>query len=327
MSTTSGLFSSSPLGSASTGNNPWAIAVTPGGRFAYVASLGTQGNVNELSIYSINQQTGVLTLQNSLSLQGAQPASLAMDSEARFLYVGRQQPTFNRNLEVYSINPSNGGLSLVAGVLLSDIHGGSQGPIAVTAEPQGQFIYAIANNELVAFAVNATTGALTPAGTPVGGVFEGGANGGVGDPFFFAASGTSPVWQDNCTIEVDSAFPFDGCPVPFLSSGPGSGGGGGNPLPAATFVLTVSLDPAWGGNIVSSPAGIDYSSEVLSRNTFQHAFPNGSTVSLRETPASAPVQAYDVRWTGSCSGTGNGTSVVMSQDQHCYLSLTPVSTR
>ena len=62
-------------------------------------------------------------------------------------------------------------------------------------------------------------------------------------PFFFAASGMSPVWQDNCTVIVDNVFVLDGCPAAFLSNGPGSGvSGGGNPPPAAIFVLEVLID-------------------------------------------------------------------------------------
>lgn len=50
-----------------------------------------------------------------------------------------------------------------------------------------------------------SNGVLTPSGAPVGGVFEGGASGGVGDPFFFAASGTSPVGENACTLSNTAA--------------------------------------------------------------------------------------------------------------------------
>ena len=83
-----------PIGSAATGDSPWAIAVTPGGHFAYVASLSNQGSVNELSTYSINS-SGVAVLQSSAAVQ-FQPSSLAMDPEGRFLICGQtatvQQP-------------------------------------------------------------------------------------------------------------------------------------------------------------------------------------------------------------------------------------------
>jgi hypothetical protein len=81
-----------------------------------------------------------------------------------------------------------------------------------------------------------------------------------------------------------------------------------------------------GGSVVSSPAGIDYSTVDLSRNVFQHRFANGSTVSLTATPPDT-ANGYDVKWTGACSGDSVTTSVIMSQDQHCYVSFTPVSLR
>jgi len=56
-----------PIGTAPTGDNPWAMVVTPGGHFAYVASLSTQGNVSQLSTYAVNQTTGVLALTGSRS--------------------------------------------------------------------------------------------------------------------------------------------------------------------------------------------------------------------------------------------------------------------
>ena len=211
------------------------------------------------------------------------------------------------------------------------------GPIAVVADPQGEFVYAMdINSEIVPYALNAGTGALT-AGTPLGGMFEGGATGGVGDPFTIAASGTSPVWEDACTqmieyfIQAGLNPPAGGCFLPTISStADGSGGDAGHPPPsaAATRILTVSYD-VWGGNIVSTPAGIDYSSENLSQNTFMASFPSGTSVTLHETPASVPAQAYDVKWTGTggCSGTGISTSVHMTQDQSCHLALSPVSTR
>jgi hypothetical protein len=183
------------------------------------------------------------------------------------------------------------------------------------------------NGELEAFKVG-SNGALTLSGNPLPGVFEGGATGGVGDPFFFAASGTSPEWQDSCTIIIDNSFPFDGCPFIALMAGPGSsnrGVGTSNPPPpAATFVLQVLLDTT-GGSVVSSPAGIDYN-PVTGQNSFQHAFPNGNFVSLTAAPPDI-ANNYDVKWTGACSGTAITASVVMSQDQHCYVSFTPTTSR
>ncbi len=328
VSTTSGLFAANPIGSAPTGDNPWALALTPGGHFAYVASLSTQGSVNELAIYSINQSTGILSLKGSISMGGTKPAALAMDPFGHFLYVGKQQPFNGSRIEVDTIDPTSGALTLVGGMALS----GNTCPVAVTAEPQGQFVYVTdcsnSGPTIEPFAVDSSTGALTH-GDSLSGIVPGGSTGGVGDPFQFAASGTSPVWQDNCTIEVNDVWVFDACPLPAsssMNSGPGtSGRGTTTPPPAATFELQVLVDPQFGGSVVSSPAGINYNPPA-GQNFFQHAFPNGSSVTLTAAPPDT-VNGYDVHWSGACSGDTVTTTVNMNQDQHCYVSFTPVSLR
>ncbi len=334
VSPTSGRFTTTPIGSAPTGDNPWALAVTPGGHFAYVASLGVQGNVDQMAVYSINQTTGLLTFQNSFGISpatGQSPLSLAMDPEARFLYVGLQSlvfapPNSNFNVHVYNINPTNGSLSFAAGLATSS---NPQGPISVVAEPQAEFLYVMdANNQLRAFKIGGN-GSLTPQGNPITSIFEGGNTGGVGDPFFFAASGTSPVWQDNCTVIVSGPYIFDGCPTSFLSTGPGSTGTGGTgtgnpPPPAAMFTLDVSTDVT-GGSIVSSPPGINLDA-LNGLNFVQQGFPNGTQVLLTAAPPD-DFNVYDVKWTGSCSGTLLTASVTMTQDQGCHVTFTPTSSR
>lgn len=322
-----------PIGSAPTGDNPWSIVVTPGGHFVYVVSLSTQGSVGNLSTYSISQ-SGALTLLSSTTVS-SQPSSLAMDPMGRFLYLAKQQPDGNQNLIAYRINASSGALSPASGMLLG---GGSEvGPVAVVAEPQGQFVYAIdaSNSALVAYTVNTPSGALSVTGAPVTGVYAGGASGGVGDPFSFAASGTSPVWQDGCTFVylyyVGYHPPlYGGCPLVSTPTGGSSGGGGGGggsdppPPPAAQHNLTVTIG-TWGGSVVSTPAGIDYSLDDLARNVPDASFSTGTTVQLCETPPSGTGRAYDVLWTGTggCGGTATCTSVRMTADESCRVELIP----
>ncbi|HWK83522.1 MAG TPA: hypothetical protein VNS61_07260, partial [Caldimonas sp.] len=140
-------------------------------------------------------------------------------------------------------------------------------------------------------------------------------------------SGTSPVWQDGCTIMTSTGFVFEGCPM-FGSFGGGGGGGGGTPPPpAATHRLDVTIG-TWGGSIVSSPAGIDYSADALSQNkSYAAAFSTGSGVELCASPPPETGQAYDISWTGTggCGGAATCTFVTMSRDQACRLEWTPRS--
>jgi 6-phosphogluconolactonase (cycloisomerase 2 family) len=314
---------SGPIGEAATGSAPWAIVVDPNDKFAFVASLSS----DEVQTYALDPNTGVLSLTGGVSVQ-SKPTSLAVDSEGRFLYVGKQQPFSNRNLEVYSIG-SGGGLSLAGGLLTGS--GSMVGPMAVAAEPQGQFVYAVdQNGNLDPFDLDPSTGGLTP-GTPVPGVSVGGSFGGVGDPSSFAASGTSPIWVDGCTVAAGPGFVFEACPLPSSPGGTTAnnegGGDGGTHPPPTSFVLTAQADPSWGGIITSDPAGISIDACGGGANTLSARFPVGAGVTLQATPCSVPPQSYDISWTGGCAGTGSTVQVDVTSDVSCHLHLTPSSTR
>ena len=316
---------SGPIGEAATGSAPWAIVVNPNDKFAYVASLSS----DEVQTYSLNWDTGVLSLRSGSTVTvQSKPTSLAIDSEGRFLYVGKQQPFSNRNLEVYSIDGNSGAPAFNRGLLTGT--GAMVGPFAVVAEPQGQFVYSVdVNANLTPFVLDPSTGALTP-GTPVAGVGVGGGGSGVGDPSTFAASGTRPVWVDGCTVVAGDYFVFDACPLQSGPGGVGAGEGGrdaGTHPPASSFVLTAHIDPTWGGSILSDPAGIAIDGCGGGANTLSASFPTGTTVTLRATPCAVPAQSYDFSWTGACAGTGSTVLVNVSSDVACYLHLSPFSTR
>src|SRR5262249_59623093 len=94
---------SGPIGEAATGTAPWAIVVDPNDKFVFVASLSS----DTVQTYALDQNSGVLSLKAGITVQ-SKPSSLAVDSEGRFLYVGKEQPFSNRNLEVYSIDGRGG---------------------------------------------------------------------------------------------------------------------------------------------------------------------------------------------------------------------------
>ena len=393
-----------PTASASAAGTPWSIAVEPTGRFAYVASKDR--NSNRVHVYTIDAATGALT-QRSSSPVSNQPASIAIDPLGRFVYVGLQE-SFGDNVESYRINPSFGALNNPVGFGLV-ANGGGVSPIAVVAEPRGEFIYAMhtgnTSSELAAFKVNPGTGALTSVGAVSGVMSMGGL--GAGTPFSFAATGTSPIWVDECTFD---------CSVGSVVGGSGGGGGGAGgdttapsititgPTSAPTYAgssaslttlagtasdavgvtqvtwsnslggsgsatgtthwsvasialqsgvngITVTAHDAagniktdsvlvsfnagagvggtqflnvtrgsWGGHIVSTPAGIDYGDAT---NLFSAGFASATVVKLCATPPSTPLQAYDITWTGACSGTASCTNVLMDRDRECRLELTP----
>jgi hypothetical protein len=146
---------------------------------------------------------------------------------------------------------TSGALSFVSGLFSGCPGGACGGPTAVVADRQGDFVYAIdTTGGLSAVAANATTGALgnmtfrTGAWVPT--------TGGIGTPFRFAVSGTSPVWQGACVFNCALAGP-----VIFASSGGGGGSTPTNPDPPRTHYLGVTIGPFFGA-VTSTPAGIDY---------------------------------------------------------------------
>lgn len=292
------------------GCGAWSIAVDPNDKFAYTACLST----DEVRAYSINSASGALTFIGSV-ITASKPSSLAIDSQGRFLYVGRQTPFLNINVQAYRIDATTGALTLCNGVLISCIGGACTGPTPVVADPQGQFVFANdVGQGLSSFKVDATSGALTPAGN-VTSVYVPW-TGGVGFPFTFGVTGTSPIWQNNCT---------QSCAL--TSSGGGGGGGGSNPNPPTSHYLTVTQG-AYVGYVDSTPAGIDIAPATIinpiPKNDFRAAFPVSSSVTLCTNPPPQPFSAYDVEWTGSCSGTGICTSVTMTSDKQCHLEFKPV---
>jgi 6-phosphogluconolactonase (cycloisomerase 2 family) len=321
VSLTTGEFSApvSSTAACALGAGPWSIAIDPNNRSLHIACLST----NELQSYSINASTGALSSLGSSIAVLRKPASLAADSFGRFIFATKQEVLIPGNVLSYAMDTSSGALSFVNGLYSGCPGGGCGGPTSIVADPQGDFVYAIdTTGGLTALSVNSTTGALTSVAFRTGAWVP--TIGGVGTPFRFAVSGTSPVWQGACTFNCALLGPV------FHT---GSGGGGNpptNPNPPTTHYLSVAVG-AYFGSVTSTPAGIDYAPptnlDPAGHHDFSANFPAGSTVTMC---ASSPVQpegAYDIVWTGSCSGTGSCTSVTMSHDRSCNLGFMPVTGR
>lgn len=302
-----------PVASAPTGNNPWSVSVDPNDRFVFVSGAGS--SANDVRVYSITAGGGI-TYRNATAALN-EPQSLAGDPFGRFLFVGKRNPFFNVNVLFFQVDATTPTLLVPSGstqnhngVLTLCAGGGCVGPISVAADPQGQFVYALdANQGLSAFAVNQTTGELTGAGS-IADIYRPGPVG-VGVPFKFAVSGTSPVWQSNCT---------HGCVMIGTVSSPGGGSSTSNPSPPSSYFLQVTQG-AFFGSVTSSPGGISYG--PLSNNSAAQ-FPANSNVQLCASPPAQPSQAYDITWTGSCSGTGTCASVSMGGDRQCHVEFSPV---
>jgi 6-phosphogluconolactonase (cycloisomerase 2 family) len=130
-----------------------SIVVDPTGAFAYVTNSGS----NNVSMYSINATTGVLT-SGGLIDAGTTPLSVAVDPTGKFAYV----TNFSSNdISMYTINATTGALTPV-GTIATE-----QSPTSIAIHPSGKFAYVTnsASNSVSMYSIDGATGTLTLIGT------------------------------------------------------------------------------------------------------------------------------------------------------------------
>jgi 6-phosphogluconolactonase (cycloisomerase 2 family) len=130
-----------------------SIVVDPTGAFAYVTNSGS----NNVSMYSINGTTGVLTSAGTIDA-GTTPLSVAVDPTGKFAYV----TNFNSNdVSMYTINATTGALTS-AGTIAT-----GQFPTSIAVHPSGNFAYVTnsGSNDVSMYSIDGATGALTLIGT------------------------------------------------------------------------------------------------------------------------------------------------------------------
>jgi 6-phosphogluconolactonase (cycloisomerase 2 family) len=163
------LASGSPISVAS----PIHLAVHPSGNFVYVGD--SQGAL--IHIYTIDANgnmvaTGSPFIIPSGPFGGDAPLFLALHSNGKFLF------TANRtSVSSYDIDPSTGNLSFAPGAPY-DVSALNVAPLRLALEATGKYLYVsnTANTGIPAYAVDATTGALTavpgPLAAQIGGLFD-----------------------------------------------------------------------------------------------------------------------------------------------------------
>ena len=161
----------------STGSQPDAVWVGPGGNFLYVANSAS----NDLSIFAINTGTGLLNPLGTVTT-GAAPYGIVVDPTGSYLYVSNYS---SNDVSAYAINASSGALTEVSG---SPFPVGVA-PTSLKTDPSGQFLY-VANygsGNISVLQLDSSTGALSVA---------------AGSPF---AAGVGPI---SIAIDPTGAFAY-----------------------------------------------------------------------------------------------------------------------
>jgi 6-phosphogluconolactonase (cycloisomerase 2 family) len=149
---------------------PGSVTVDPTGRFVYVAN-SYPNHVSTVSAYTVDGTSGALTLIPGSPFTANSPNSVTVDPTGQFVYIAS---FISNSVSAYTIDGTTGALTPVPGsrCLTSDLSNcfpAGSGPHSVTVDPTGQFVY-VANqgngvpsvlSAVSAYAINATTGALT----------------------------------------------------------------------------------------------------------------------------------------------------------------------
>lgn len=145
-----------PISTFSTGNNPFGLAIAPGGGFLYTANKTD----NSISEFTVNTDGSLAQLSNSpIGETYAGPVSLLIDKSGKYLYVANQGST---NLAGYSVG-SDGTLTLLT---TSPFGTGSQ-PSFIASDPNGKYLF-VGNQTTPAvqsFSLDGSTGTLTSVST------------------------------------------------------------------------------------------------------------------------------------------------------------------
>jgi DNA-binding beta-propeller fold protein YncE len=148
--------------SASSGTGPAAIAVTPDGKFLYVANQ-FDGTVTG---FSVDTTSGALTRGSTL-LVGTAPSGMAITPDGGFLYLANSGSS---NVSAFAIcnqvvtscsvpTSPDGSLTPVAGSPFS----AGLGPAAMVAAPSGKFLFVVdrQSNQISEFKIATGTGVLS----------------------------------------------------------------------------------------------------------------------------------------------------------------------
>lgn len=91
------------------GVTPVSVAVDPSGRFVYVSNYyGGSLNIGNISMYTINPTSGVLTPIGMPVDAGKKPSSVTVDPSGRFAYVTNEG---SGNVSIFAINAITGALT------------------------------------------------------------------------------------------------------------------------------------------------------------------------------------------------------------------------
>lgn len=197
------------------------LSVTPDGKFLYVLGWVPGSNAGTATVtvtaYAINAANGALSAGPAIQ-PNVNSQAMTMDPLGRFLYLDSQTATPSSSTATvltYAIDSTTGALtSIGSGTVVGSGSTGYSDGFEMAAEPSGRYLYVISNynstaadDNIIALAVDPTTGLLSQLGSPV--AIGNTPFGAICDPsgqFVYAANGsvagTNSTWSDVSSFAI-----------------------------------------------------------------------------------------------------------------------------
>jgi 6-phosphogluconolactonase (cycloisomerase 2 family) len=152
-----GLLTPIGTGTVAAGAQPDSIALDPLGKFVFVANRGS----SDVSMFSVNATGGALSPigAGTVTSGGSNPSAVVVDPSGRFAYVAHADGT----VAMLKIDAVTGALAAGSGA------SAGKSPSSIAIDPTGRFAYVgnFGSNDVSAFAINNSTGALTSLGATI----------------------------------------------------------------------------------------------------------------------------------------------------------------
>lgn len=143
----------SQIGTATTGNLPYDVALTPAGNFLYIPNF-TDGTISGFSVGPTTGALGVIS-GSPFAAGDTGPSAVVVSPNGKYLFVTNASAGNAGSNSVFTIDATTGALNPVTG----SPFGGSGAGNGVAIDPTGNFLY-VASTGIDAYSVNQTTGAL-----------------------------------------------------------------------------------------------------------------------------------------------------------------------
>ena len=298
----SGALTALTGGLVTTSQFPVALAADSAG--AYLYTIGGNGGANNVTGLSVNSSTGAIAVVGTPASTGIDPYGVTVSPNRNFVYVANNN---DNDISIYSSS---------AGVLsfINTVASGGSNPQALVFNPAGTYLYVVnsGSNTITTFAANASTGALTPVGSPMAtGVNPYGVQASVtpGGTFLYVANyGSNSI--------SGYSLGSNGLPSPIAGS---PFAAGTNPFavtvnPAGTFayvanendgtVSAYAIDPTYGS---LTPVGTPQSLGTTSQPVGLAVDPSGQFLYVSNKLLSGDVWAFDINQ--STGALSSGASV------------------